>query len=199
MAVSLTSSHAKISGMLRAKGVRIDRIAFYNEDAFRVVERHDPIFLQYYAAWVRSRPRDTAYEERVRKILPAVAEAVASEVARDGKVGVCIDVSMMLLKMLEAQDIWCYAAAGALTIASKLRIPIRFCKYDVRPTAGHYWIVAPPFEIVDITLPYQLWHGAEREILPSLVLLETAKEVTVPSKGAVTVVTIFIDSRTATG
>ncbi|OPZ51755.1 MAG: hypothetical protein BWY91_02600 [bacterium ADurb.BinA028] len=38
--------------------------------------------------------------------------------------------------------------------------------------------------------------GAPRSIW---VLLETAKEVTVPSKGAVTVVTIFIDSRTATG
>ncbi|MBK8469210.1 MAG: hypothetical protein IPL45_05320 [Actinomycetales bacterium] len=38
--------------------------------------------------------------------------------------------------------------------------------------------------------------GAPRSIW---VLLDTASEVTVPSNGAVTVVTIFIDSRTATG
>lgn len=49
-------------------------------------------------------------------MLPIIAEVVRAEVARDGQLGVCVDVSMMLTKILEEEGIWCYALKGALTV-----------------------------------------------------------------------------------
>ncbi len=77
-----------------------DQIAFYNSPAFLAAEQSDPSFLEFYGAWVRSCPRDAAYDAHVRAIVPRMAEIVADESIRDGQLGVCIDASMMLSKML---------------------------------------------------------------------------------------------------
>jgi hypothetical protein len=152
-------------------------IAFYNDERFVVTEKKDPAFLQFYAAWVRLRFRDATYETHVRRIVPRIVEVVGAEIARDGKMGVCIDASMMLTKMLELEGVWCYAAKGALSInAPSLGAPTHF--YMIKPSAGHVWVVAPPFEIVDVALGNQLFtEGEEKLVSQSLVLDEPPRMI----------------------
>ncbi len=160
------------------RGISTDRIAFYNEPAFLAAEKRDPSFLEIYAAWVRARPRDKAYDGRVRSVVPRMAQILEHEIRTDSQLGVCIDASMMLTKMLEEQGIWCYAAKGALTVsAPSLVRPTHFWMIDDEPTAGHVWVVAPPFEIIDITLKKQAYAFGEAAILPDSVVLETAPQI----------------------
>jgi hypothetical protein len=161
------------------RGIDPSKIEFYNDPAFMKAEKGEIGFLEYFAAWVRLRPRDGAYDERVRKLVPRIANLLAAEVENDGQLGVCIDASMMLMKILETEGIWCYGVKGALSIeAPSLPDPTYFWNYDLEPVAGHVWLVAPPFEIIDITLKLQPYSRGERDILPLTVIEETAKPFT---------------------
>lgn len=167
------------SRLFTNRGIPSDAPAFYNYPAFLAAETKDSLFLELYAAWVRVRLRDAAYDEHVRRVVPRMAELIADEIARDGQLGVCIDASMMMTKMLEEEGVWCYAAKGALSIgAPALGEPTHFWMIDDEPVAGHVWVVAPPFEIVDVALQGQLYQRGEAALLPKTVALETAKRIT---------------------
>lgn len=178
MAIALTRSHRTLSRVFSSRGIPAEEIAFYNHAAFRAAEGADPAFLEFYCAWVRARPRQIPYDAHVRSIVPRIAELVANEIVRDGQLGVCIDASMMLTKMLEQEGIWCYAAKGALTIsAPDLGHSTHFCMFDDEPAAGHFWVVAPPFEIIDVSLKNQRWKRGEGRLMPSTIVLETATRI----------------------
>lgn len=178
MGVSLTTNHKTLSRIFARHGVSTDKISFYNSPEFLSAESHDPSFLEFYGAWVRARTRDAAYDEHVRRVAPLIGELVAKEISLDGQLGVCIDASMMLTKMLEAEGIWCYAAKGALTIsAPELGDPTHFWMIDDEPVAGHVWVVAPPFEIIDVAIRAQVWQRNEANLLPNAIILETATRI----------------------
>lgn len=169
---------ATIERIFHKRGIRANEPAFYNDERFIRAESADPSFLEFYGAYVRLRPRTTEYDEHVRAVLPRVVDVVAEEIRRDGQKGVCIDGSMMLMKMLEAQGIWCYGMNGALTIESpELPSPTHFWPMDVEKVAGHVWLVAPPFEIVDVSLACQLYRRGEEKFLPTHLVAETGKRV----------------------
>ena len=160
------------------RGIPTDAPGFYNHPAFMAAEQADPRFLEVYAAWVRARPRSAEYDAHVRRVVPIIARAVEAEVASDGQLGVCVDVSMMLTKMLEEEGVWCFAVRGALTVSSpELGDPTHFWLTDTKPVPGHVWVVAPPFEIVDITLRTQPYERNEAELVPAVVALETAVQI----------------------
>jgi len=48
---------------------------------------------------------------------------------------------------------------------------------DETPVAGHVWLVAPPFEIVDVTLKTQPYARGEAALLPASVVTETAQRI----------------------
>lgn len=158
-------------------------VAFYNDPAFVQMEQANPALLDLYAAWVRLRPRSTAYDGHVRRVVPKVAEIFQAEIARDGQKGVCIDASMTLMKMLEEEGIWCYCAKGAFHIeAPAMDVPTHFWMFDVTPAPGHTWVVAPPFEIVDITLQCQDYSHGEGTLLPPLVVAEAGSQFKVAAE-----------------
>ncbi len=153
-------------------------IGFYNHPNFLAAERDDATFLELYGAWVRARPRSQSYDAHVRAVVPIMATRLAKEILKDGQLGVCIDASMMLSKMLEEQGIWCYAAKGALSIeAPGLSTRTHFWLYDTEPCAGHAWIVAPPFEIIDIALKAQPYQRGEAEHLPEALICEVPTRI----------------------
>lgn len=176
--IVLPGDFKKLRSLLRKRGIQTDAPGFYNQAAFMQEEGKDPAFLELYGAFVRLRPRSETYETHVRSIVPRMVAVVADEIRRDGQKGVCIDASMMLIKMLELQEIWCYGVNGALTIESpELASPTHFWPLDVIPVAGHVWIVAPPFEVVDVSLGCQAYSRGEDRFLPPYILAETGKRV----------------------
>lgn len=170
MTGELSSDPKVLSRLFGNRRISPDQVGFYNDPTFLAAERVDPAFLEFYGAWVRARSRDAAYDGHVRRIVPKIAEIIADEIIRDGQLGVCIDASMMLTKMFEIEGVWCYAAKGSLTVsAPDLGEPTHFWMIDDEPAAGHVWVVAPPFEIVDVTLKGQLWQRGEAALVPKTV------------------------------
>lgn len=176
---SLPTSLDQIERFFRKRKISTDQIAFYNQPEFIAAERSDPSFLELYAAYVRLRNRDAAYDAHVRLIVPRAVSALAAEIKRDGQKGVCIDASMMLMKMLELHGVWSYGSNGALTIHSpKLTSPTHFWPMDVEQVAGHVWLVAPPFEIIDVSLTCQAYFRGEENFLPDYLVAETGRHIT---------------------
>jgi len=181
MAMRTPTDQKTLARLFANRGIPTAAPAFYNNPAFLAAEQDDPAFLEVYGAWVRSRARTADYDAHVRRVVPLIADVVGREIARDGQLGVCVDASMMLTKMLEEEGVWCYGAKGALTIlAPSLPEPTHFWMFDETPAAGHVWVVAPPFEIVDVTLKTQPYERGEAALLPDSVVTEHA-ELIVPS------------------
>lgn len=170
---SIPTDRKTLTRLFAKRNIPTEEIAFYNDPHFGAAEQKDPTFLELYAAWVRLRPRDASYDRHVRRTIHRTIEVLAPEIARDPQKGVCIDASLMLAKMLELEGIWCYVARGALTIeSSTLGSPTHFWAYDDEQVAGHAWVVAPPFEIIDVALGNQLFTHGEDRLVPQSIVVE---------------------------
>ncbi|MDX7951635.1 hypothetical protein P7D22_10695 [Lichenihabitans sp. Uapishka_5] len=168
-----------LSRFFANRRIPTDAIGFYNSPQFLEAEGRDRSVLDFYAAWVRARPRDPGYDKMAREVVPAVAGFVAREVVTDGQLGACVDASMMLTKMLEEQGIWCYALRGALTITSpELDDPTYFWVLDEKQNPGHVWVAAPPFEIVDVSLRAQPYERHEAALVPEVLCVERGERIT---------------------
>lgn len=176
--VKKANDAAKLASLFEAHGIPFDTPAFYNHPSFLAAERTNGAFLENYGAWVRARPRTSDYDKHVRKLAPLISQTVAREIARDGQLGTCVDATMMLSKMFEEEGIWCYGAKGALNIFNPaLPDPTFFWMLDQTPVAGHVWLVAPPFEITDITLRTQPYQRGEAKLVPAWVIEEAPKPI----------------------
>lgn len=121
--------------------------------------------------------------ERARTVIPRICKLIHEELARDGAKGACVNISMMLSKVLELEGFWNYCVKGALTInfASEANIrskyfwPVDRGSFD----AAHAWVVAPPFTVLDLTLNQQPYQEGEEAHLPNMVLSETVETAAV--------------------
>lgn len=160
-----------------AKKIPYDQIEFYNHPNFMAQERRDPAYLEKYARFVNERPYSEEYLERARTVIPRICNLIREELARDGAKGACVNISMMLSKVLELEGFWNYCVKGALTInfssesniRSKYFWPVDRGTFD----AAHAWVVAPPFTVLDLTLNQQPYKEGEEAYLPNMVLTET--------------------------
>jgi hypothetical protein len=133
---------------------------FCDSPAFLAAEATEPALLLKYGRFVRTRPFDDVYARRVRQRVSAVANFFTAELARDGRLGACIDVSAVALRFLEREGIWGLVAVGSLAV--EFVAPPggrRFLHHFMHPSnparAGHAWLCVPPFEIVDLTVNAQ--------------------------------------------
>lgn len=157
----------------KSLGIPTSDIAFYNHPKFLEAEIQNPKLIELYAAFVRLRPRDDAYEEYARKIVPLVAQILAEEIQSDGQLGACVDAAQMLNKILEELGIWSYLVQGSMTISEpSLPCPTYFWLFDEKPIPGHVWVTAPPFDVIDITLKAQPYERHEADLLPIVVVSE---------------------------
>ncbi|EEA94901.1 hypothetical protein [Pseudovibrio sp. JE062] len=155
------------------------KIAFYNHDNFLRAESKNQSFLELYGAFVRMRKRDADYDKYVRRVVPIVAQQLARETLSDGQKGACVDVALMFTKILEELGVWSYSIQGALKITNpELPTPTHFWMFDEDPIPGHVWVVAPPYEIIDITLQAQPYQRQEANLVPRILLSEGGKRIT---------------------
>lgn len=175
------SRRKRIRGRLERLGVDTGAPGFYDHPAFAAEEARDPDFLETYAWFVEDLDFTPEYLARARTRIREAATFMFEELREDGRTGACIDASTVLGRMLDREGIWNYAVKGALTI---LPPPVAGC----RPThfgpivlpgnpasAGHVWLVAPPYRIVDVTVSRQTYHRGELRYLPDLMLAESAQ------------------------
>lgn len=93
--------HAEIDARLRGLGIDTTQFGFFDQPAFAAEEGRDGTFLDQYALWVQSRPRTAEYDERVRAIVPRLAEFLADLFEREDMQRSCVHVSSMMQRILD--------------------------------------------------------------------------------------------------
>lgn len=154
----LAADHDRLNRHFRNLGIDTTEPGFYDHPNFLEQERRDPEFLNLYARFVDTRPTSEEYQRRARDLVPIVSSILHRELVAEGRLGACIDLSMVLSRILERQGIWNYMVKGSLTISfpTHLNIPkTYFWSEDRQPVPGHVWVAAPPFAVVDLTVGQQ--------------------------------------------
>ncbi len=155
---------------------------FYDDPAFMAAEKDDPLFLENYARFVDTRTFSPEYLTLAKVEIPLIASICQQELVADGRLGACIDIGMILSRILEHEGFWNYQVKGSVTVKFPQTSGIGnryFWSYDVIPhgqqsfAAAHSWIVTPPFTVVDVAIRQQPYKRG-RELLPDMVLSDNA-------------------------
>ena len=174
--------HNRLSKELAGFGIPTDHPGFYDHPAFVAMERKNPEFLETYAAFVRSRPIEPHYAAHTRQIVKIVGPALNEELVLDGRIGACIDLSMVLSRILEREGVWNYVVKGALTIDYPKSTGYGtgyFWPIDVTDIkAGHVWVCAPPYSVIDLTVHQQPYGEDRQKHIPGFVITESTEPYT---------------------
>ena len=169
------------------------KIGFYDSPEFMAVERNIPSFLESYAQFVLEKDYSKEYIAKAQNEIPFITKILNEELKKDGRLGACIDMSIALSRILEKEGYWNFITKGSLTInfGNNLGInPKYFWSIDFGDfQAGHSWIVAPPFSVVDSSLGQQPFKEGENKYLPDFICsqsnkTESVKEIDVMSPDA---------------
>ena len=175
-----TRSFVQIEREFQALGVDTTLPGFYDHPAFLEAERVDPAYLQNYAKFVHRRPLDEQYVKRVERVAPVVASGFKQALVENGRLGACVDISILVSRALEQEGVWNYLLKGSLTIRFPRDSGIEpkyFWSVDSGDfAAAHAWVVAPPFFVIDISIQLQPYQGNEANYLPPIVV-ERAEEL----------------------
>lgn len=168
-------------------GISIEKPGFYNDRNFLEIEKGYSSYLNNYARYIQTKEYTEEYIKKARKEISLIASILHSELVKDGRRGACIDVAMVFSKILEMEGYWNYIAKGSLTMEypPESNIPKGyFWHYDIKSdiSAGHAWVVAPPFSVIDITIKQQIYTKGQEKYLPDLVLGDNMQRVTAEVK-----------------
>lgn len=140
-------------------GVRLDGPGADLSPAFMRAEASDPELLHAYGRFIALRPRDAAYDDFVRDRVKSLADFLHACVMNDSREGACIDASMALGRMLDAEGVWNFLVKGSVKVTFPDELGSQYLwtlmQHGNPATAGHVWVCAPPFQIIDITLAKQ--------------------------------------------
>ena len=174
LAISFEAPLEMIVGAWKRSGLPVDQPGFYDHPLFIRAEQAQPGYLNTYARYVRDRTYTEGYLARSEAIIQGAATLLSRELKADGRSNLCVTASKVLSKILEREKVWNYIVVGAFSVS--IRIDGRwqthsFYPFDVRPVdAAHAWVVAPPFNIIDLTLRQQRYPGPAAAYLPDKLL-----------------------------
>lgn len=169
--------HALLTADFEASGIDTRVFGFTDQLGFLVREGTDPAYLERYAQWVLTRPRSPAYEDHVHATVPKLAHLLSTAFATHDAHGRCHYACSMMTRMLDLLQVWSFGLFGSVVIEAPdqgLRRTMRTIAFKRDPdpdaAAGHAWVCAPPFLIVDTTLALQGWDAAILPLLPGVVV-----------------------------
>ena len=165
-----------------AKGIPTDKPDFYDHPNFIKEEQKDPSYLIKFAKFIAEKPYSDEYLEKAEIIISDVAKILSNQLLKNGRQGACVDISGILARILERKGIWCACIKGSCTIEfpkkSKEETTYYWSADQGEFTAGHAWVFAPPFSIVDITLKQQPYTGAKKSYIPEIIMVKDAAKAT---------------------
>ena len=175
---------SELEALFQSHRIPFSQPGFYDHDSFMHVEQHNPAFLENYARYVRYRDYTDEYLEETRDVIRRTAERLSNELQRDGRLSSCIIMTRALARILEKQGIWCYSIGGSLVVdppSESGLSSVHFYAFDVVQRgdpgfdAAHAWVVAPPYDIVDLTIKQQPYSDkALTRLLPDFILAEAS-------------------------
>jgi hypothetical protein len=171
-----SSSIEKIISDFKKNNIDTSKPGFYDEPNFLKVEQSNPEYLNNYARFVQETCYSSEYLDEARKVIPLIVNELHKELLRDGRRGACIDLSMVLSRILEREGFWNYIVKGSLTVSFPNNSGIGdrfFWSIDHGEfSAGHAWVVAPPFGVIDLTIKQQERDSNESKYFPEFIMSE---------------------------
>lgn len=172
--IELTDSIEDLIEFFEMYNIDIDSPGFYDDLNFIRLEQMIPNFLEYYAAYVIKKSYSSDYLKESEEKIIKISQILSKELVVDGRQGACIDLSLVMSRILDLENIWNYISKGSVTVEFPNTSNINkkyFWSVDYGEfQAGHVWIVAPPFKIVDLTIHQQPYKMNEEKYIPPLIL-----------------------------
>ena len=158
-------------------GISTDAPGFYEDFQFIRREHKDPTYLDNYARFVQWRPYDETYLDRADRIVHIVAAELQLAMQLDANQPSYDESPLVISRILEREGIWNYVVHGALSIAFPSGSgfePHWFPSVDAeratRKVSGYTWVVAPPFQVIDLTIQTQDFPHPVGHLLPKIIL-----------------------------
>jgi len=181
--VSYTDTFENIRDDFKANGIATDAPGFYDHPAFIEAQLTNPGYMNNYAKFVLSKNYSEEYLDFVAPKIKFVCDVFYQELLNDGRLGACADMSKVLSKILDRLGVWNYSVNGALTTTFPESSGIPKSYYwpiDIDPEmAGHVWVFAPPFTVIDITIGQQPMDPDSRKHIPDFVYSRESSDVEV--------------------
>lgn len=169
----------ELETLFQNHGIDYRNPGFYDSAEFLAAEQRDASFLDRYAEYVERRVYELPYLDRVRGLVPRLAEFVHQQLIVEGRLGACIDVSGMFSRMLDLEEIWAYAVGGGVTVKFPAGSGLQPSHFGVlggeSNVAAHMWVKAPPFVVVDISLREQKWGRTRQRHFTDFVITEASR------------------------
>ena len=182
--IDYNEGYEAVARQFQDQGIPVDQPGFYDHPNFVKVEQQIPTYLNNYARFVATRTYTEEYLGRAQREIPLIAGSFHRELCVDGRLGACVDASGYLSRMLEREGFWNFMVKGSLTIdfPARSKIPRGYFWFmdEGDFVAGHAWLHAPPFVVLDVTVRQQPYRGKQREHLPDLVLADDSE----PAEGS---------------
>lgn len=147
----------------------------YDDPAFRVLEEFDPTILERYALHVLTEgaKRNAGREDAIKGVAERFSTVLAGMSPAQSQ-GQCYQLTGTIIRGLELLGVWCFGTKGAISVYT----PENPCgahlhaidTSDFGGEPGHFWVVAPPFMVIDCSIYYQGWAPSVRAAMDRLVL-----------------------------
>lgn len=181
--VNFTASYSELERDFRLRDIPTDSPGFCDYPNFLVAESKEPSLLNNYAAFVAKRPYDNLYLIHARRVITKASGLLYEELLKHGRLGACVDISGILSRILDREGIWNFPIKGSLTVdfhADSGLSKSYFWSVDHGEfVAGHAWIFAPPYTVVDVSVKQQPYAVEKLPYLPDNVLSEDKQSVAV--------------------
>lgn len=160
----------------QARGIPTDCPGLRDHPMFLQAHGEDRAYLNKYAAFVAGRPYGAAYLQHARTVITNVAGVLFDALKANGRLGACVDMAGHFSRILEKEGVWSCGIKGSLAISFPLaskEASTHLWSVDCGGiVAGHAWLYAPPFSIVDVSIRQQAYGGNKRAYLPDMNLVE---------------------------
>jgi len=167
-----------INSNIDFKNLGIDTSApgFYNDPIFLKIERKTPSILNEYNKFVMVKKYSDEYLIFVKKKIDIIVNILFDELSKSSRIGACIDISQILMLILEKEGIWSCMFDGSMTIEYSKELKITntyFYTVDYGDySAAHAWIAAPPYKIIDLSISFQNYEYSEKPYIPKYILTD---------------------------
>ena len=178
---SNTDVEKQLTDLFHKHGIDCSKPGFCDDPNFLKLEQKDPRFLENYALYVQSKCYEADYLEKAERAIRICAEKLYDAISKDGRLGACVDASTMLSRMLDELGIWSYVTNSTVKTSFPKNTGIKPIWFWVPHqgsgmAAAHSVVVAPPFEIVDLTLKMQPYESGVAQHIPEIVFAKGAEK-----------------------
>jgi hypothetical protein len=186
VAKSLPRDPKLLARIFSKRSINTSEIAFYNSEEFLKAEKNNPDILELYACHVDQMVCSAEQLAHNASCIETLCKILHDFIVRDDQVGTCVDLSGMVSKFLEAYGVWNYCISGSMNFHNPaLQVEgntTYFWTFDTTDRAGHVWVVAPPYAIIDLSARSQPFTSNEQDFIPDYILQKSGSVVNAITK-----------------